>query len=384
MSWLDRIKDVFSWSETRQGEINEALIKIPSTIYIKELAVYTAISLIANAISQSEVVCYKGGERQKDEDYYSLNVKPNPNESASQFWYKVVNQMFRNENGALCFVTGRNFYCADSFAIKEKRPFLGNLYDGVVVDDFSINRTFTAQQCFNFKLENTQACKLINGIYQELSEVISTAMEAYKDTNNVKYIFEVDGVQAGDKKFNEEFEKYLKNSIRKFTNNETKVMIQYGGRTLKSMKSESPQKNSDDIVKFMHEVFSFTGKSFKIPESLMTGNINNMEEVVNAFLTFAVDPVADEIGKTLTGAYGYEEWKKGRSYRVDTSGVGHVDIFKMADKVDKLVLSSFACVDEIRERAGMDPANTEWSKRHILTKNYDFVENILGGEHGED
>lgn len=385
MGWIDRLKDLFPWSGNTQGEINTAFINIPTSVYVKELAVYTAISLIANAITQSEIVCYKSGTRVKDEDYYSLNIKPNLNESASQFWYKVVDTMFRNRDGALCFISGRNIYCADSFMVQEKRPFLGNIYDGIVVDDLTLNRTFTARDCFVFKLENTQAYEMINGVYQDLSTVISAAMESYKDTNISKYVFKVDGVQAGDKKFNEEFEKFLKKGIQKFVKNETQVLIQYSGRVLEPMKNEKSPKNSDDIVKLFNEVFTIVGKSFKIPESLMTGNINNMEEVVNAFLTFAVDPIGDEIGKTLTGAYGYDEWKMGRSYRVDTSGVGHVDIFKMADKVDKLISSSFANIDEVREKAGMDPLNEDWSKKHLLTKNYDFIEKVLkenGGDIG--
>lgn len=383
MGFLERLKELLPRStSTRQGTV--ICVDIPASIYIKELAIYTGVSLIANAISQSEIICYKNQKRDKNEDYYSLNIKPNPNESASQFWHKVVEKMFRNKDGALCFISNRNLYCADDFSIKQKRPFLGNLYDGVIVDDFSMNRTFTAGQCFNFKLENTQAYSLIDGAYQELANVVSTAMESYKDSNASKYILRVDGIQAGDKEFNKEFEKFLKAGIQKYTNNESKVYIEYKGRTLEQMKKEGQQKNSDDIVKLINEIFSFVGKALKIPDSLMNGNINNMEEVVNAFLTFAVDPVADEIGKTLTGAYGYDSWARGNYYRVDTSSVSHVDIFKMADKIDKLISSSFAHVDEVRVRAGLDEIGEEWSRRHLITKNYDFIENMLKQNGGGD
>lgn len=387
MGFIERLKEIFPRStSTRQGTLDTVFVDIPTSIYIKELAIYTAISLIANAISQSEIICYKNGQRTKDEDYYSLNVKPNPNESASQFWHKVVEKMFRNRDGALCFISNRNLYCADDFCIREKRPFLGNLYDGIVLDDFSMSRVFSARQCFVFKLENIQAYHLINGVYKELAGVVSSAMEGYKDSNASKYIFRVDGIQAGDKEFNEEFGKYLKDSIQKYVNNEAKVYIQYKGRTLEQMQKDGQQKGSDDIVKLIDEIFSMTGKSFKIPDSLMNGNINNMEEVVNSFLTFAVDPVADEIGKTLTGAYGYESWAAGTYYRVDTSGVGHIDIFKMADKIDKLISSSFAAIDEVREKAGMDVIGEEWSRRHLLTKNYAYIEKTLeqnGGGEGD-
>ncbi len=82
------------------------------------------------------------------------------------------------------------------------------------------------------------------------------------------------------------------------------------------------------------------------------------------------------------------EWKNGwraTITKVDTSTVNHVDIFDMADKIDKLISSSFACVDEVREKSGLDRLDEEWSSRHLLTKNYEFIDkqNLQGGEKGE-
>mgnify|MGYP000801644740 CR=1 FL=1 len=87
----------------------------------------------------------------------------------------------------------------------------------------------------------------------------------------------------------------------------------------------------------------------------MLGNITNMNDVVKSFLTFSVDPWADMIGQVLTGQYGYANWKNGNYFRVDTSTVNHVDIFDMADKIDKLISSAFASIDDsLYEAARID------------------------------
>lgn len=385
MGWIEKLKATFPGTKLiKQGgsALDEIIIDIPSEIYIKELAIYSAISLIANAISQSEIKVYENNVSVKNEDYYSLNVKPNPNESASQFWHKVTEKALRSEKGALCFITGRNLYCADEFYLEQKRPFQGNIYNGIVIDDFQMNRKFSANEVFLFKLENIQAKQLIDGMYKSLGSCIDTAMSAYKDTNSTKYILKVDGVQAGDQHFQEEWENILKESLSKYMNGDAKLYVQYTGRELQKMKQEGSQKSSDDTVKLIEEIFKITGKAFKIPESLMLGNITNMNDVVKSFLTFAVDPFADMIGQVLTGQYGYNNWTLGNYYKVDTSGVNHVDIFDMADKIDKLISSSFASVDEVREKSGLDILNEEWSSKHLLTKNYEFIEenSIIGGE----
>lgn len=383
MGFVDRLKEIFPKTITgKQGPSEDVVyIDIPPSLYVKELAIYTATSLIANAISQSEFKVYEDGKSVKNDDYFTLNIKPNKNESASEFWHKVTEKMLRSEDGVLCFTHGFSLYCADDFTVEEKRPFLGNIYSGISIDGYFLNRKFTADEVFLFKLENTPAKKLIDGVYQEYGTVISSAMEAYRDTNASKYILRIEGVQAGDAQFNKEFETILKEPLRKYVSGEAKIYVQYEGRELQKMKSEGSQKSANDIQKLIEQFFKITGEAFKIPQSLMLGNITNMNDVVKSFLTFGVDPYADMIGKVLTGQYGISEWQKGNYYKVDTSTVNHVDIFDMAANIDKLISSSFACIDEVRERTGLDILGEEWSKRHLLTKNYEFIDkqNLQGG-----
>ena len=386
MSWIDKIKAAFPKTSVERVGPETITIDVPSNIYIKELAIYSATSLIANAIAQSEIKVYKNNQSVKDEDYFSLNIKPNPNESASHFWHKVVEKALRDEQGALCFISGRNLYCADSFVLESKRPFLGNIYSGVVVDDFQMQKKFTSNDVFLFKLENIQAKRLIDGLYTDIGSVIATAIGAYKDTNGVKYKFRIEGLQAGDEKFNEEFEQILKEPLRKFIDGDAKLYVEYTGRVLEKMKSDGTPKSSDDIVGLMEEIFKMTGKAFKIPESLMLGNITNMNDVVKSFLTFSVDPWANMISEVLTGQYGYANYMKGNYFRVDTSTVNHIDIFDMADKIDNLIRSAFASVDEVRDKAGLDKLDEEWSKKHLLTKNYEFIDKkneVIGGNSSE-
>jgi HK97 family phage portal protein len=388
MSFINSVKTLFG-KDNKNGEAINSIyaIEVPESIYVREMAVYSAISLIANAISQSEIRVYENNKPVMNEDYFTLNVKANPNESASAFWHKVMEKALRAEQGkgALCFINRRNIYCADQYTVEEKRPFKGNIYSGIVVDDFQMDRKFRADEVFIFKLEDTDAYNTIRKWNAEYGKLISVAMNAYKDTNAKKFVLKVEGLEAGNAKFKEEFEKYLKEPIQKFVNGDTEILIEYDGRTLSEMERKRDRTNSEDSIKLIEETFKVAGKAFKIPESLMLGNITNMNDVIKSFLTFAVDPWADMIGKVLTGQYGYEEWEKGNYYKCDTSTVNHIDIFDMAEKIDKLISSSFACVDEVREKAGLDKLNEEWSSKHLLTKNYEFTENILkeGGSESE-
>ena len=66
--------------------------KIPQ-VYYKELAIQTAISLIANAIAKCELKVFEKGEEIKNKIYYELNIQPNKNENSSQLWHKAIEKM---------------------------------------------------------------------------------------------------------------------------------------------------------------------------------------------------------------------------------------------------------------------------------------------------
>ena len=63
------------------------VVNIPASIYYKELAIYTASSYLANAISMAEMRVFNKGKPVKDQDYYMLNVAPNKNENSKYFWH---------------------------------------------------------------------------------------------------------------------------------------------------------------------------------------------------------------------------------------------------------------------------------------------------------
>jgi len=116
----------------------------------------------------------------------------------------------------------------------------------------------------------------------------------------------------------------------------------------------------------------------KIPLSMMYGNITNINEVVRVFLTFAVEPVAKMLSREFSRKrYSFDEWKKGSYVEVDTSCITYADILECADKVDKAIASGATCIDELRPRFRLTPLNTEFSKAHFITKNYDLAENML-------
>ena len=75
---MDRLRSFFGVTIQGNARDEPIVIEIPENLYYKELAVYTATSLISNAVSRSEIRTFKSGMPVKESDYYLLNVSPNP------------------------------------------------------------------------------------------------------------------------------------------------------------------------------------------------------------------------------------------------------------------------------------------------------------------
>ena len=369
--------------KVNKAEIQAIYDNAESEYSFKKLALYIAISYIANAITKCEFKHYKENKEVKDEVYYALNVSPNINENSSQLWNKIINYLFDRGEALVISVNGELF-CADSFSVDEK-PIKGNVFSGVTVGTFQFNKRFQAKDVFYFKLDVQNVTKLFDETYERYGKMLAYALNSYSRSNQKKYKLILKNIKAGDPQFKKDFEEVVKKQLENFIKNDNSVYPQFEGYNLEEFGSSIQTKDSSDVVALRKDVFDTVASALKIPISMMYGNMNNVTEVVNQFLTFAVDPVTDMIEEELTRkTNNFETWSKGNYIEVDTTCINHIDILNVAEKVDKLISSGTCSVDEVRSKVGMNPLNTDFSKTHWITKNYSTSENALkGGEEGE-
>ena len=387
MAWIsDFLEKLFPVKEKYGPDASSVVIDIPAELYYKELAIYTASSLISNAISRSEMRVFEKGKPVKNRDYYLLNVSPNRNETSSVFWHKVINRVIRNGE-ALVVEAGGYLYCADSYTRAVERPVLGDIYEMVAVGNFTFEKKFTQDDSYLFRLDNINVRQLIDGMYMEYGKILSSAAKALKQTNGQKYKLHIDGVKAGDTEFNNEFENFIKKQLKTYMESDNAVYPEFDGYKLEADPTYGSGKSgsASDFVALKKELFSSVAGAFHIPESMMTGNITNMADIIGSFLTFGADPYADMITEALNKEAGVDNFLAGNYYQVDTSRIMHRDAFDVAADVSNLISSGVKCIDEVREMLGDAPLNTDWSKKHFITKNFEEIERFLtstekGGE----
>lgn len=359
------------------AEISAVTAQMLEQVAFKELALHIAISYIANTLSKCEFKTYENNEETKGLLYYLLNVSPNQNQSSSQFINQLIETYFY-QGEALVVMHNDMLYCADGFSIDDTNPLKEHVYYNVSFNGQQVKKKYRASEVFHYKLDNKNVKHLVDLVYERYGEIISLALQTYKATNGRKYKLLLENYKAGDPSFAAMFENVIKKQLQTFIENDNSVYPQFKGTDLQEFKAESGRAGTDDIIAIRKEIFDTTAQAFKIPLSMMYGNITNINEIVKVYLSFCIDPIADMLSEETTRKrYSYEEWQKGCYVEVDTSCINYVDILEVADKADKAIASGLACIDELRPRVRLKPLETDFSTSHFMTKNYELADNLL-------
>ena len=253
------------------------------------------------------------------------------------------------------------------------------------VGTFTFNRVFTQEDAFIVRLDDVEVKKLIDGIYQEYGKILSSAAKALKLSSGQKYKLHIDGVKAGDEEFNKEFEEHIKNQLKSYLESENAVYPEFDGYKLEGdpVGSENDVSGyAEQFISLRKDLFSMVASTFHVPDSMLTGNITSMNDIINSFLTFGVDPYADAITEALNKRAGIDNFKAGNYYQVDTSSILHRDVFSIASGASNLISSGVMCIDEVREELGRSPLGTDWSQKHFITKNFEEIERFLSSAEG--
>lgn len=346
-------------------------------------------SYIINALQMCDIRIYRSGDGPESTDHeaWLWNVSPNPNQSRADFMADVLHDAMHNEAGALVVPVRRgrttHLYHADGFSLEE-RPGRPNVFSHVSIEGSTevAKKTYTADQVYHISLMTCpgwqRLFKLVADQYQELG---GQAHDAFRDSTATRYklVTEVPITQSG--KQMEAIADYIDGSLKTFVRGQRGILPVYKGFDLVRLQGASNAaswRRSEDVIALRQDMFDAVAACLHIPTSMIYGNTNNFESVMTSFLTFGVDPVArvleDEIArKTLTE----DEWAAGGEVVVDTTKVKHIELFDVADKVEKLVGSSVDNPNEIRtftrQRAVDKPGMNDYQR----TKNH---EGVGGGE----
>jgi len=357
-----------------------AMERITADVFTRELAFRTAVNLVARAVSKCEFKTYQDGKEIKGSEYYRWNVEPNMNQNSSVFLTKLITKLYEN-NEALVIVidselTGKqNLLVADSYSV-EKFALREYLFTGVMVDGLAFNRSFRQSEVFYFRLNNENVKRYLDGLQVGYGELIEYAKKAYKKSRGMRGIFTANRKPTGNLENEQTFANLMKARWRDFFENDNAVMSITTGETYTDIGSKTYSSDSTrDIRNLIDDNFVFAARAIGFPPSLILGDVADVSNLVDSFLTFCIDPLCDMISEEITRKkYGEKSVLNGSRLVIDTKTMKHIDLLSVANSIDKLIASGVWSINEIRKYTGEERIEEDWADKHWITKNYEEVQ----------
>jgi HK97 family phage portal protein len=382
LKFFDWVKSFFGVNQNTITFTQQQISSQEEQLAIELFAISVGINLIAGAISKCEFKTYLMGEDVKKDEYYLWNIEPNKNQNSSQFIYELVQKILFNNEALVIFVNNQ-LIIADSFTQNEFALY-ENTFTSVSKGTMNFERNFKMSEVLYYKLGDIEIKNLLSNLINGYNKLLNTSIDKYKTSGGRKGILDIDALASGDAKFKEKLDDLMNVRFKRYFESRNAVLPLHKGFHYTEQDGDASKRASNeiaDVQSITKEIFERVGQAMKIPPVLLRGDIAEVDKAVNSFLTFGVDPLASMISEEITRKrYQKNAFLKGSYLRVDTTSIKHIDIFGISESFDKLIASGGYSVDELREKVGDAPINEKWSKKHWITKNYQDVNAVEGGE----
>ena len=383
--------NIFKWihdiatnqNKKQKIDLNIICQRLTSEIYIRELAFHMITNKIGNALSKCELNIYNEKKRTRDDEWYRWNVQPNINQNATEFWNKLVDVLFNN-NEALIIQNNSELYVADSYFLNEQSAFFEHYFENVTINDFTFSKRFYMNEVFYFKLNNKDLKTFIDGTLQLYGKLINASLSSYLVSNGNKGVLYIDQYNEQEDDFEETLNSILNDNFKKFFESSNAIVPLYNGYKYEQIDSKGTS-DTRDFKSLLDDVISITANAFNVPKSIAIGDVQDTSKAIDEFLTFCLDPLiellTDEITRKLFTNY---QVLNGYYVKFNTKAVKHIDLLDVATAIDKLISSGCFTINDIRRVCGEDEIDESWANQFFMTKNYSAIEDIVTQLKGGD
>lgn len=334
------------------------------------------VDMIANALGRCEFRTYMGNEETQGSEYYLWNIEPNVNQNSTMFLHKLVHQLYWKNEALVVTIRRRDtqgdaLIVADSWDPPEDGPARRNEYKNVTVGEFTFSKTFSESDVLHLKLNHVNIKPYLTAVSQAHDRMVTTAQTLYTWDRGQHWKVHVAGIANGDDDFMKNFSDYVDKQVKPFFNNQAAVLPEFDGWTFEPVQSSgNASSDARDIRAMIEDVFDFTARTLMIPAVLVNGTVEGTADANSRFLSYCIDPLCDQLQEEIVRKrYGYDEWRRGNTLRVDSSSILHFDLFANAANIEKIIGSGTFVVNDVRRAANQAPIDAPWANEPHMTLN---------------
>lgn len=341
-------------------------------VYAKRMALDKVINFVARAASTTEFKVMDGFDVATDtlskKWNYKLNVRPNTDSSAADFWQKLVYTLIKdNEVLVIANKTG-DLLVADSYVRHESANY-PDIFDGVIVKNYTFQRSFNMDEVWFMTYNNHELERFTDGLWSDYGRLFERLIEINLRNNQIRGTVKANmtsGAQDSNAKklqsyINKLFQSFEKNSVaivpitRDFEYNEVSGTV--------GEKNQSVAEIQSLIDSYTYDIANIIG----VPPALIHGQMAEVDQNNKAFITYCYQPLIKKIRDELNAKIFYQaDYDSGM--HVKPIGLDQKDIYQLSENIDKLISSGTLNNNDVRRDFNLPPR--EGGDEYVITKNY--------------
>lgn len=347
---------------------------------VRDLCFLSCVDMIANAIGRCEFRTYRGRQEVREREYYMLNVEPNTNQNSTDFWHKVIFQLYSTNEALIISTRSRTgiegIVCADSWNMIGGWPQKQNEYTDVQVGELTYTKTFRENDVLHLRLNARNIRPVLDGLCESYNKLLAAAQTYYTTHNGAHMKVHISTIESQKQEFKAAFAEKIQKEVVPYLKSAHGILPEFDGYSYEVQDFGENGATSDEVRKLIDDVFNMTARAFGIPAVLVNGTVEGTADANKRFLTYVIDPLCDQIQEEINRKrYGYDAWATGSYVRVDSSSIIHFDVFENAANIEKVVGSGVFSLNDVLRAANQEPIPEEWADRHYMTLNISTMSN---------
>lgn len=353
------------------------------SVYLQKMAIDSVLSFVARTFSTAKF-SFKNGKDVVESDWdYILNVRPNKNESASDFWQRAIYKLMFDNELLIVLSDDNQLLIADDF-YQEEYAIYESRFTDVTVKEYTFRRTFYNSDVIYIRYGNEKLQSVLDGLFKDYGKLFGRMLQIALRNNQIRGSLKTGQTSTFDEKTRVALQNYVERMYDSFNNESVAVVpltkdFDYEEYT---NKTGVQNQSADELNKVKKAPIDDVARIVGVPSALIHGEMANSEANSKAYRTQTVTPlvkkITDELNAKLLSKKDYTNGLK-----VQITGVHTPDIFELATAIDKLVSSMAFSPNDVREELGRERVDDAKMDKYYLTKNYSEQEGTTKGGEAE-
>lgn len=356
--------------------------------YLKKMAIDSVLNFVARTFSTTNFTFKNGKDIQKTDWDYILNVRPNKNDSASDFWQKAIYKLMFDNELLIIKTDDDQLLIADDF-YKEEYAVYEDRYKGVVVKDYEFKSSFSNSEVIYLSYGNEELQVILDDLFKDYGELFGRMLQIAMRNNQIRGSLKTGSTSTWNEDTAKKMQGFVDRMYKSFNNESVAVVpltkdFDYEEYT---NKTGIQNQSADELTKLKKSVIDDVARIVGVPSALVHGEMADSENNSKAFRTQCVAPlikkIESELNAKLITRAAYTN-----GLRIQINGVYTPNIFDLATASEKLVGSMILSPNEAREAHGYARVDEPAMDRYYMTKNFasddeikiDETDEVKGGD----